>query len=38
MASSITTLISTLRARLMAWQQQRLFDLWRDERRTRRGY
>lgn len=28
----------TLRARLEAWEQERLFQLWHDERRERRGY
>jgi hypothetical protein len=36
--TSFTSLLIAIRARLMAWQQQRLFDLWRDEWRTRRGY
>jgi hypothetical protein len=36
--SSLTSLLTTIRARLMAWHQQRLFDLWRDEWRARRGY
>ena len=36
--ASWTNLLATIRTRLMAWQQQRLFDLWRDEWRIRRGY
>ena len=28
----------SFRSRLMAWEQERLFQLWTDERRERRGY
>lgn len=35
---SLANIWISVRARLMAWQQQRLFDLWRDEWRARRGY
>ena len=38
MVSLTNTIWMSLRARLMAWQQQRLFDLWRDEWQARRGY
>jgi len=34
----LTTIWNSIRARLMAWQRERLFDLWRDELQTRRGY
>jgi hypothetical protein len=28
----------TIRERYVFWQQQRLFDIWRDEWRLRRGF
>lgn len=36
--ASFKTIWIGLRARLMAWQQGRLFDLWRNELQSRRGY
>lgn len=36
--ASLSTIWNSIRARLMAWQQERLFDLWRNELQSRRGY
>ncbi len=36
--ASLAKIWISFRTRLMAWEQQRLFDLWRDEWQARRGY
>jgi hypothetical protein len=36
--ASLTNFWINVRTRLTAWQQQRLFDHWRNEWRARRGY
>lgn len=35
---TLTRLWHAFRCRLMVWEQERLFQLWYDERRERRGY
>ena len=35
---SLTNVWISVRTRLAAWQQERLFDLWRNELQARRGY
>lgn len=36
--ASFTNIWLNIHTRLMAWQQERLFDLWRSELQSRRGY
>jgi hypothetical protein len=36
--TTLLHLLRTARSRLQLWQQERLFQAWRDEWRGRRGY